>query len=117
MRLDEPGPLVHEPVEQGAGDAERRVGHDVERAARQPQVACVGRDDDELAPEAGAQVRGPAGVRFDGDDPRPDLEERRREGPEPGTDVEDEVAGADPGVSDEPLGPPWIELVPSPRPP
>ena len=62
-------------------------------------------------------MRGPSGMGLDRDDPRPDLDQRAGQGTEAGSDIDDEIAVADPRVSDEALGPPGIELVPPPRSP
>jgi len=118
VRLLEPGSPVHQAAEQRPGRC-RTAGWPRRGRGRRgrAQVTGVGHDDHELAPEAGPQVRGPVGVGLDGDDPSTDLEQRERQSAQTGPDVEDEVAGADSRVSDEPRGPPRIEFVPSPRPP
>jgi hypothetical protein len=107
MRADPPrdGPLVehevsaHEPaagVQQPAQDRtrrrERRIGDDVEGSAGEPQVGCVGTDDDYLTAEFGAQRRRPLRMALDGDDVGTAAHEGARQGTVTGADVEDEIA-------------------------
>ncbi|HMK12109.1 MAG TPA: hypothetical protein VK461_11045 [Acidimicrobiales bacterium] len=107
---------LHEARDQRVGDAEGWVGDDVERAPRQPEVGCIGFDDDDVVPEVPAQMCCAPGMELDRDDPSAGLDQRARERAPSRTDVDDEVAGPDTGVSDELLRPAGIELMPSPCP-
>ena len=115
--LHQPAPGRDEPAEQPDAGGERRVGNDAERTAWQSQVGGVGADDahapvGEPLPEG----REPARVQLDGDHPRTGGEERRGDDTAAGADVEDEVAGSDSGVSDQPPRVARVEAVPSPEP-
>lgn len=110
----EPTTPLHQAADECVGDAERRVGDDVEVAPRQSEVRRVRLNHDDGGAELGTELRGSAGMELDGDDPRAALHEWPRERAEAGADVEDEIAGPEPGVSDELLRPAGIELMPSP---
>ena len=90
----EAAPALHEARQKGVGDAERRIRHDVEVATRQTQVRGIGLHDDDGVAEARSQVCCAAGMQLDRDHPRADVDERLRERPRPGADVENEVARA-----------------------
>jgi hypothetical protein len=95
-----------QPPQNCGADGERRVGHDPERAARQPEVGHIGAHDrHRIVCEPLAQRVDPLGVELDGDDPRAGGDEGGGEGAGAGTDVDDEIARWDPGVSDDPVGP------------
>jgi hypothetical protein len=72
-------------------------------------------DDDDPSAEATTECSSPSGVRLHGDNSRPGLEEWTGDCSGTGTDVDDECARGDPGLSDEQLGPASIEGVPAPR--
>jgi hypothetical protein len=59
---------------------------------------------------------GASGVQFDRDDPGARPEQGRGERALARPDVEDEFAGTDPGLRDDPRGPLMIEPVPPPGP-
>jgi hypothetical protein len=110
---------MEQPVEECGRDGERWVRDDMERPARQPQRGRIGACKDE--PPAGdvrreplAERVAPTVVELDGDDACADGEQRRGDGAVAGADVEDEGSGREPRVSDELLGPPRVQPVPSP---
>lgn len=115
MRREQAAARLEQPAEEGGRDVERRVRHHVERPSRQTQVACVGLHDDDPT-DVLAEMTGPVRMGLDGDDVRPGVEERSRQRTVAGTDVEDEVAGTDRCLSDEPSCVRRVELVPSPVP-
>jgi hypothetical protein len=95
-------------------DRIRGIGHDVEGLARQPEIGGVGANDRGPASEASLEMCGALRVQFDGDHAHASVDQRRREGTEPGTDVEHERAVGQPGVTDEPVRDSRVESVPSP---
>lgn len=96
-------------------DRERRVGHDVEGPAGEPEITGVRPHDSHRRPvEAAAEPRDPIGVQFDRDDPRARRHECRRQCTGARTDVEDELAAPDARVGDELSSPGISELMPSP---
>jgi hypothetical protein len=89
------------------GDRERRVGHHAEGSSGQPQAPDVGAHDRHRRPgEALAQQRQATWVELDRDHPCARGHEMGGQRSGAGPDVEDEVAGRDASVSDDPLGPP-----------
>jgi hypothetical protein len=110
----QPGPGLEQPTQERCGQPEGRVGDHVVRLAGEPERAGIGLDHDDRVAESPAQVRGAARMGLDGDDAGAGLEQRPGERAPAGADVQDEVAGTDAGVSDEPVGPARVELVPSP---
>ena len=99
----------------GGHRGERRVGHDEERSAGEPEVARVGLDD--LYWRAGEALPEQVGARrmqLDGDDTCAARDQMRGDRAGAGTDVEHQIALRDPGVADEPAGPAVSELMPSP---
>jgi len=96
---------------------ERRIGHDVKRAARQAEVGGVGLHDHDPTIEPLAQALRAARMGLDRDDARAHVEERGRDRAGAGADVEDGGAGPQSRVSDEPTRPRGVELVPAPPPP
>jgi hypothetical protein len=105
---------LHDPTDKGVRDPERRVCDHVEVAPREAEVGRVGFDDNDVAAELRAQVRRSAGMQLDRDHACAGLDEWARERAPTGPDIDDEIAGAEPRVSDEPLSPSGIELMPSP---
>ena len=95
-------------------DRPRRVGDDVERAAREAEVRGIDLRHPDVRPEALTKGRGPTRVQLDRDDPRPALEQRCGEGTVTRADVEHQVTLADAGVGDESLSPRGVESVPAP---
>ena len=114
MGAQEPAAWLQQPPQQGPAAGERRVGHHVERAARQPEVAGVGPHHDR-AGEALAQGGGPPGVELDGDDARAGCEQWLGQRARAGAHVEDEIAPTDAGLSDEPCR--FLPVQPVPAPP
>jgi hypothetical protein len=55
--------------------------------------------------------RSATGVDLDGDHPRAGGGQRRRQCPEAGAEVEDQIAGADAGRADDLSGDPWQQEV------
>lgn len=110
----EPAPRVEQPGEQLGGHAVGRVGHHVERAARQAQVGGVGPHHRDPVAELVAQGPGPCRVALDRDDARPSVEQRPRERAKASADIEHQIAAADTGGVDQALSPGVVELVPSP---
>jgi len=88
----------------------------VERLAGQAQVRGIGGDNGDAVTEPGAQLGSALWVALDRDDGRAGVDERPGDGTEAGADVEHEVAAPDTRISDEPLRPPLIELMPAPVP-
>lgn len=101
---------------QRRGDTERRIGDDVVRAARQTKAARVSLNDHDRVTEALAQGLGSLEMSLNCDDASTSSDQRSRECSTAGADVEDDGARDDARVSDEPLRPPMVELVPSPSP-
>ena len=107
--------MAHQPLEDRGRGSERRVGHHAERTTREAQVGRVGlHDRDRAAAEAVAENPSTSAMELDGDDARTACRKPCGQRTGAGADVEDEVAGADAGVSDEALGPPVSESMPSP---
>jgi hypothetical protein len=107
---------LQEATEQRGGHTERGVGDDVVGTARQTKVAGIGLNHDNPVPEALAEILSSFGMRLDGDHPSAGSDQRNRERSNTGTDVEDVGTRDDAGLSDEPLRPSRVELVPSPPP-
>ncbi len=114
MRAHEAASALHEPADKGVRDPERRVRDDMEVAPREPEVGGVGFHDDDVVAELRAKVGRSAGMQLDRDHACAGLDERASERAPTGPDVDDEIAGAEPRVSDELLRPAGIELMPSP---
>ena len=107
---------LEQPAQERGGDAEGRVGDDVERLAGEPEVGRVGPHHDDGVAEPLPQLPGPARVDLDRHHPRAAAYERVGDGAGAGTDVEHDGAAGDVGVSDEALRPSGFELVePPPR--
>jgi hypothetical protein len=113
-RRDQPTTPLQQAANQGGGDIERRVGHDVIRPPRQPQIGGVGLDDDNRAAEAFSKVAGPLRVGLDCDHASAGGEQRGGQRAAARTDVEDVITAGNAGVSDEPGRPSRVELVPAP---
>lgn len=107
---------LEQAAQQGRGHAERRVGDHVVRPPGQAEVPGVGLDHHDGVPEPLAKELRPPGMGLDGDDPRTGIDQWSRDRTVAGTDVHDPRTGADPCITDEPLRPPGIELVPAPPP-
>jgi hypothetical protein len=97
----EPATGLEQPAQEGAADAERWVRHDVERTARQSQIAGIGSGDHDRLPKAGPEVGGPAGMGLYGDDTRTSRDQGCGEGPVAGTDVQHPVTGRQVGLLNE----------------
>jgi hypothetical protein len=110
----EPAPWSEEATDHGRDDRVRRVGHDVEGPAWQPQVGGIRPDDRGLSPELGTELGDAAGVELDRDDPSAAADERSRYGAASGADVDDEGVVRQLGVTDQLASDCWMELVPSP---
>jgi len=117
VRRDEAAARLQQATHQGRGDAERWIGDDVVWLTGQAQAAGVGLDDHDRATEALAEVLGSLGVGFDGDDPGTGGDQRKGECSMAGADIDDDGAPTDARLSDEPLRPAMVELVPPPSPP
>jgi hypothetical protein len=113
---DEAAPRLQKTSKQRRCDRERRVRDDVVWPPRQPKVASIGRDDGDCFAEAPPKVEDPLGVHLDGDHAHSRRDQRRCDRARARTDIDDAGAGRDVRVSDEPLGPSTVELVPSPCP-
>ncbi len=116
MGRDESTAGVEQSAHERGGDAVGRVGHDVERSARKPQVRRVCPGDDDPPREAILEVRGTARVELDGDHSDAGIDQGTGDGTEPGPDVEHQCSLGEPGVSDETLRGPRAELVEAPVP-
>jgi hypothetical protein len=88
----------------------------VEPAAGKAEVGGIGLNHDDVVAESSAENVGAPRMELDRDDPRARLEKGGRERAGAGTDVEDQVAGADAAVGDELFSPARLELVPAPPP-
>lgn len=110
----QPAPLVKETTQQGIRDRVGRVGDDVKRAPRQPEVGGVGSHDCDLLAESLLEVAGPSTMQFDGHDLVPSRNQRTGYRPGTGADVENESSGWQRCISDEVPSGVVIELVPSP---
>ncbi|HLX87021.1 MAG TPA: hypothetical protein VKR22_00965 [Acidimicrobiales bacterium] len=112
----EPRAGGEQPGNQGSDDGEGRVGHDPERAAGEAQVGGVGADDRHgLAREARPQQLVAVPVELHCYDACASSQEDFGHTSMAGTDIEDELPGADPGCGDESPRPALIELVPPPE--
>jgi hypothetical protein len=108
----EAAPRGDEPADQGCRDAEGRVGDDVKRLPGQPEIRCVGHDDDNvLAREELPEPSGTALVKLHGDDAGPRSHEWSSERADAGTDVENEVTGGEASIAHQARRPAIIELV------
>lgn len=99
----------------GAG-SERWVRDDVEAAPREPKVPGVDshdRDGVEVA-EPGAESADTIGVEFDRDDAMAGRNERSRDRPVTGADIDDESMRWEVGVGDESFSGACVEPVPPP---
>jgi hypothetical protein len=109
-------PLREQAVQQCRRDRERRVGDDMERTARQPEVRRVGldhhRESAEPLPEG---LRTPR-MQLDGDDPRAGVDQRCCERARARAHIDDQITAADSAVGDESFSPARVELMPSPPP-
>lgn len=114
MGAAQSAPWVEEPTHDRRGDRVRRVGHDVERPSWQPEVGSIGTDDPDRFAEPRLELARPTVVQLDGDDAGARVDQRLGDRSPAGADVEDEGALGEPGVTDEPAGSCWMELVPSP---
>jgi hypothetical protein len=88
----------------------------VVRPAGQAQLPGVGLDHRDGVAEALPQAPGPPRMSLDGDDAGTGLHQRRGQRARARPDVEHDRTGTQLGVSDEPLGPVEVELVPPPPP-
>ena len=86
------------------------------RPSGQAEISGVRPNHDDGGTEALAQHSGTASMRLDGDYSSARLHQRRRHRPNSGTDIDDESAGRYGGLSDEPLCPSTVELMPCPAP-
>ena len=111
---DQPAPRLEEAAEQRGRHVEGRVRDDVIRTTWEPELGRVRLYDHDAAAESLTQALRAIGMRFDRDDTRARVEERARDRAGAGADVEDGGTGRESCVSDEPLRPPSVELVPAP---
>ena len=95
---------------------ERRIRDDVIRAARQAEVGGIGLHHNDARPEPLPKHARACWVGFDRDDARTRVDQRGRDRAGTGADVEDDGAGREPSLSDEPPRPLGVELVPAPTP-
>jgi hypothetical protein len=109
-------PRPEQAGEQPRRHRERRIGDDVERTARQPQIRRVDFDDHGEPAESLPQDLGAPRMQLDGDDPRSRVDERRGEGTRARPHVDDQIAAADGAVGDESFSPTRVELMPAPPP-
>lgn len=116
MSREQAAARLKQTTHQRGGDTERRIGYDVVRAAWQTKGARVSLNDHDRVTEAHAQVLGSLEMRLNGDDASAGGDQLSRECSTTGAHIEDDGARGDPRVSDEPLRPPMVELVPSPLP-
>ena len=116
-RRHQSAPRLQETTQQRRRDVERRVGDDVERPSRQPEIGGVGLHHDDPITEPFAEILRAARMGLDRDDARTHIEERAGDRAGAGADVEDGGTRAESRVSDEPSRPRAIELVPAPSPP
>jgi hypothetical protein len=99
---DETAAGCNEPADEGRRDGKWRFGDDPKRLAGESQVTGIRYgDDDRFAGEALPQLARPPLMELNGDDSRPGLDERRRERPDAGADVEHKLTGNDDGLLDE----------------
>ena len=112
---DQPGARRAQQAEQAGRDPVRRAGHDPERPTGQPQAGGVRVHDGDLG-QLMTEPFSARRVQLDRDDPgtRPNQGCGERALARP--DVKNELAGADPGLRDDPRRPLMIEPVPSPGP-
>jgi hypothetical protein len=116
MGGQQPASWLDEPPHQRGRHRVGRAGHDVERPAGETEVGSVGLHHDDGVAEPTAEMLSAQRMSLDGDHPGPGCGQRCRQRAPAGADVDDAVAGANAGVSNEPLGPFPFELVPSPLP-
>lgn len=103
------------PAHQRSADAERGVGHDMERAPREAKVGGIGlHDRDRGTREPLAKMLRAARMQLDGDDSRASRDQSGRERAGPGADVDDEITRSDGGLLDEQPRPVVSELMPAP---
>jgi hypothetical protein len=88
----------------------------MERPAGQTEVAGIRLNHDDRITEAVTQVLGSPRVCLDGNYASARENQRRRQRSDSGADVDDDGARGDSGVSDEPVCPRGVELVPRPLP-
>lgn len=97
------------------GQRPRRVGDDSKGPARRSEVAQVGfHDGHRIVGEATAEVGGPCWMSLDGDDAPARLDERSGQRSLAGTEIDDQVAGADACVGDDAPGDGRIKPMPTP---
>jgi hypothetical protein len=104
-----------DPTKQGRRDPERGIGDDPERPSRQTQIRGVGLHDlDRLAREASTEVADPLPVELDRNHARARPDQRRRDRPRPGADIQHEITTVDAGRSNEASRPTVSESVEPP---
>lgn len=116
MSREQAAARLKQTTHQRRSDPERRIGYDVVRAARQTKAARVTLNNHDRVTEALAQVLSSLEMRLNCDDASTSSDQGNRECSTTGADVENDGARDDARVSDEPLRPAVVELVPSPSP-
>jgi hypothetical protein len=111
----EPAAAAQEAADQRSCDAERRVRHYPERPAWKPEITRVDlHHGDADAGKPVSELTGPTRVELDRDDMRAGANEWAGERAGAGANIENEIAGVDPGCGNEALSPVVSELMPSP---
>jgi len=110
----QPAAPVQEPSQDRARDTERKVGDDVERAARQPEIGCVSTHDPRNVTDGALELGGTTGVRLYGDDAMTSFREGQGQRPQACADVEHQRTAREARRGDEVVGEVVSELVPSP---
>lgn len=114
MGRQQPASRLEEPAQQRGCHRERGVGDHPVGLAGQAEVSRVRLHDDGGVAELRAQVPGAVGVLLDRDDTSAGLQQMGGEGAPARTDVDDDVARRDVRLSDDPVGPSGMQLVPAP---
>lgn len=86
------------------------------RPPRQAEVTGIGLHDDDGVAEALSEEPGALRMRLDRDHPQSSRHQGSGHRSRPGPDVDDDGAGPEGCLSDEPIRPPVVQLVPPPRP-
>jgi hypothetical protein len=106
---------AEKPTDQRRRDGKGRVGDDAKGLPREPQIARIHRDhDDVLALEPLSQPAGAPLVELDGNDPRTGSQQGHGEASGTGADVQHELTRSDGCVLDEASSPTVIESVVTP---
>jgi len=114
VRGAQPTAGLEQPAQERGRHTKGRVGDNVEGSARQPEIAGVGLDDRHLAAVGVAKEGDAIRVGFDGDHLSAGVDKWAGQRAAAGADVENDVAGTYRRLIDQALGPPRIELMPSP---